>query len=45
MQFINVIDVHCDEGTRVGKVENDEKINLTNEQAIYINDEGIFVIQ
>ena len=46
LDFIkNVVDVHCDEGTEVGKIENDDKICLTNEQAIYINDDGAFIIE
>lgn len=46
LDFIkNVVDVHCDKGTEVGKIENDDKIYLTNEQAIYINDDGAFIIE
>lgn len=41
----NVVDVHCDEGTKVGKVKNDNKICLTNEQAIFIDNDTIYVIE
>lgn len=41
----NILDVHCDIGTKLGKIENDDKIQLTNSQAIYINDEGLYVIE
>lgn len=35
----NILDVHCDVGTENGKIESEEQIFLTNEQAIYISDE------
>lgn len=38
LDFIkNVLDVHCDVGTRNGKIETNEKICLTNNQAIFID--------
>jgi peptidase E len=46
LDFIkNVLDVHCDNGTENGKIKTNDKICLTNEQAIYINDEGAYVIE
>ena len=41
----NILDVHCDVGTKLGKIENSDKIQLTNSQAIYIDDEGAYVIE
>ena len=41
----NVLDVHCDVGTNNGKIENDEKIFLTNNQAIYIDGNGIEIFE
>lgn len=41
----NVLDVHCDIGTGNGRIKTDEKICLTNEQAIYINDETMEIFE
>ena len=41
----NILDVHCDVGTKLGKIENSDKIQLTNSQTIYIDDEGAYVIE
>lgn len=41
----NVLDVHCEEGTLNGKVTNNDKINLTNNQAIIINDDEIRIFE
>lgn len=35
----NILDVHCDVGTENGIITADKKICLTNNQAIYIDDE------
>ena len=35
----NVLDVHCNVGTENGIITTNEKICLTNNQAIYIDDE------
>ena len=46
LDFIkNVLDVHCDIGTKIGKIENDDEIYLTDEQAIFISDDGAFIMQ
>lgn len=41
----NVLDVHCDVGNDNGRIENYEKICLTNNQAIFINDNGIEIFE
>ena len=41
----NVLDVHCDAGTNNGKIENDDKICLTNNQAIFIDDNGMEIFE
>ena len=46
LDFIkNVLDVHCDIGTNNGRIENDEKICLTNNQAIFIDDNGMEIFE
>lgn len=46
LDFIkNVLDVHCDVGTKNGKIETNEKICLTNNQAIFINDNVIEIFE
>ncbi len=46
LDFIkNVLDVHCDVGTNNGKIENNERICLTNNQAIYIDDSSMTIFQ
>ena len=46
LDFIkNILDVHCDNGTENGRIENDEKIRLTNNQAIYISDEYMEIFE
>ena len=46
LNFIkNVIDVHCEVGSPMGKIENTEKILLTNNQAILITDESLEIIE
>ncbi|MBQ3408102.1 MAG: Type 1 glutamine amidotransferase-like domain-containing protein [Clostridia bacterium] len=41
----NILDVHCDVGTNNGKIESDDKICLTNNQAIFINDNGMEIFE
>lgn len=41
----NVLDVHCDVGTNNGKIVNDEKICLTNNQAIFIDDNNMTIFE
>ena len=41
----NVLDVHCDVGTSNGKIVNDEKICLTNNQAIFIDDNNMTIFE
>lgn len=41
----NVLDVHCDVGSEIGKIDNDDEINLDDNQAIFISDEGAVIIQ
>ena len=41
----NVLDVHCDAGTHNGKIENNDKICLTNNQAIFIDDNGMEIFE
>lgn len=46
LDFIkNILDVHCDIGTDNGKIVNDEKICLTNNQAIFIDDNDITIFE
>ena len=46
LDFIkNVLDVHCDVGTSNGKIVNDEKICLTNNQAIFIDDNNMTIFE
>ena len=46
LDFIkNVLDVHCDVGTNNGKIENNERICLTNNQAIYIDDSSMTIFE
>ena len=40
LNFIeNILNVHCEIGSSIGKVENTDPINLTNNQAILILDD------
>lgn len=41
----NVLDVHCDVGTNNGKIEDNDKICLTNNQAIFIDDNGMEIFE
>ena len=41
----NNIDVHCDKGTQNGIINSDEDIYLTNDQAIYINDNEMIIFK
>jgi len=41
----NVLDVHCDVGADNGKIENNKKICLTNNQAIFIDDSGMEIFE
>lgn len=46
LNFIdNIIDVHCDKGSSIGKIKTLDNIYLTNEQAILITDDGATVIE
>lgn len=46
LDFIkNVLDVHCDVGTKNGKIETNEKICLTNNQAIFIDDNNMTIFE
>ncbi len=46
LDFIkNVLDVHCDVGTDNGKIVGNEKICLTNNQAIFIDDNNITIFE
>lgn len=46
LDFIkNVLDVHCDVGTDNGRIVSDEKICLTNNQAIYIDDNSMTIFE
>lgn len=46
LEFIkNKLDVHCEKGSKNGVIENDDAINLTNNQAIYINDEEMVIFE
>ena len=46
LDFIkNVLDVHCDIGTNNGKIETNEKIFLTNNQAIFIDDNNMTIFE
>lgn len=41
----NKIDVHCEYGNENGKIINNDKINLTDSQAIYINDKEAIIFE
>ena len=41
----NILDVHCDVGTNNGKIESDDKICLTNNQAIFIDDNNMTIFE
>ena len=41
----NVLDVHCDIGTKNGKIETNEKICLTNNQAIFIDGNNMTIFE
>lgn len=46
LDFIkNVLDVHCDKGNNNGKIVSDEKICLTNNQAIFIDDNNMTIFE
>lgn len=46
LNFIdNIINVHCDTGTKCGKITTDDNIYLTNSQAILITDDGASIIE
>lgn len=46
LEFIkNKIDVHCEKGSKNGVIVNDDEISLTNNQAIYINDEEMVIFE
>ena len=46
LDFIkNVLDVHCDVGSELGKVDNDYEINLDDNQAIFIDEDGAVIFQ
>jgi len=41
----NVLDVHCDIGTENGRIKTDEKVCLTNNQVIFIDDNGMEIFE
>lgn len=41
----NVLDVHCDIGTKNGVIETTEKVSLTNNQAIFIDDNSMTIFE
>ena len=41
----NKIDVHCEYGNENGKIINNDDINLTDSQAIYIDDKGAIIFE
>lgn len=41
----NILNVHCDVGTKNGNVETYENIDLTNNQAIYIDDCNFYIFE
>jgi len=41
----NVLDVHCDVGSELGKIDNDNEINLDDNQAIFIDEDGAVIFQ
>lgn len=46
LNFIdNIVDVHCDKGAPIGEITSLDNIYLTNDQAIYINDDSAIVIE
>lgn len=46
LEFIkNKIDVHCEKGSKNGVIVNDDEISLTDNQAIYINDEEMVIFE
>ena len=46
LEFIkNKLDVHCEKGSKNGVIVNDDAINLTDNQAIYINDEKMVIFE
>lgn len=46
LNFIdNIIDVHCDKGSSIGKIKTLDNIYLTNDQAILITDDGATIIE
>ena len=46
LEFIkNEIDVHCKSGSKNGKIIDNNKISLTDNQAIYINDNEMIIFE
>ncbi len=46
LRFIkNKLDVHCDKGSSNGLVNTNEDLYLTDNQAIYINDNGLIIFE
>ncbi|MDE5539989.1 MAG: hypothetical protein K2J20_05840, partial [Bacilli bacterium] len=41
----NIVDVHCDNGNDNGIIKNENKLSLTDNQAIYINDDEIVIFE
>ena len=41
----NKIDVHCEKGSTNGKIVSGEDIYLTDNQAIYINDDEMIIFE
>ncbi len=46
LEFIkNKIDVHCEKGSKNGVIVNEDAIDLTDNQAIYINDKEMVIFE
>ena len=45
IDFKNKIDVHCEKGSTNGKIVSGEDIYLTDNQAIYINDDEMIIFE
>lgn len=46
LNFIkNILDVHCEAGSPVGNIDNENDINLTNAQAVLITDSECTIIE
>lgn len=41
----NIVDVHCDKGSNNGIIKNEDMISLTDNQAIYINEDEIVIFE